>query len=222
MPYKNIVFVKLEKRLFDDPRWYMMSETSQLNYIKFILFATATSNLIPTNLVAIKKSFKTNQRLKTLELSIKEIQDNFPKFVKKIVNNKEYFMFDGFEEKTNYIPNKEIHGKSHGHPRVVVDKDKEKEEDKDSVKLPFNEVVSYLNEKTGKSYRPTNTATQKHIKARFSDGFSLEDFKRVIDTKVSHWKNDGKMSLYLRPETLFGTKFESYLQEKPKNEVDML
>ena len=51
----------------------------------------------------------------------------------------------------------------------------------------------------------------------------MDDFKRVIDTKVKQWLNDDNMRKYLRPETLFGTKFEAYLNESiqstPKEKV---
>jgi len=46
-----------------------------------------------------------------------------------------------------------------------------------------------------------------------NDGFTLEDFKTVIDKKCADWLNDAKMCKFLRPETLFGPKFEGYLNE---------
>lgn len=82
------------------------------------------------------------------------------------------------------------------------------------TEYPFRAVIEYLNERSGKSYRYSGKATKRHIKARFEEGFSLEDFKRVIDWKVAEWLGTD-MEKYLRPETLFGTKFESYLQEAP-------
>ena len=82
--------------------------------------------------------------------------------------------------------------------------------------LPYAEIIDYLNQKTGKNFKSTSKATQKHIKARFNDGFTLEEFKRVIDIKCEEWLKDSKMSTYLRPETLFGTKFEGYLNSKQK------
>lgn len=71
-------------------------------------------------------------------------------------------------------------------------------------------VVEYLNQKAGKKYKSTTKATQSHINARLSEGFTVDDFKTVIDKKVKEWKGT-KMDAYLRPETLFGTKFEGYL-----------
>lgn len=80
--------------------------------------------------------------------------------------------------------------------------------------IPYSEIINYLNEKADKNYRTSTKKTQTLIKARWNEGFRLDDFKKVIDTKVSQWKHDPKMNTYLRPETLFGTKFEGYLNEQ--------
>ncbi|WP_078428791.1 phage replisome organizer N-terminal domain-containing protein [Alkalihalobacterium alkalinitrilicum] len=93
----------------------------------------------------------------------------------------------------------------------------EEERDKEKDIPPVNEIVNYLNEITKKNYRATTPKTKTLINARWNEGFRLDDFKRVIDSKYSQWKNDKKMNNYLRPETLFGTKFESYLNEKDVN-----
>lgn len=77
----------------------------------------------------------------------------------------------------------------------------------------YKDVIDYLNKKTGKRYRHTTGASQRHIRARQKEGFVLQDFYAVIDVKCSQWLNDKNMSKYLRPETLFGGKFESYLNE---------
>lgn len=80
--------------------------------------------------------------------------------------------------------------------------------------IPFSEIVSYLNEKANTKYKPSSKKTKDLIKARWNDSFTLDDFKSVIDIKCTQWLNDPKMVEYLRPETLFGTKFESYLNQK--------
>lgn len=90
---------------------------------------------------------------------------------------------------------------------------------------PYQEILDYLNSKIGTSYRASSKATQRLIKARVNEGFEVDDFKKVIDIKAAAWKNDPKMSQYLRPATLFGTKFESYLNEpmptrQPANPYD--
>lgn len=81
---------------------------------------------------------------------------------------------------------------------------------KNSNKNIYIAVVTRLNERTGASYRPSTKSTQSHINARLAEGFTLEDFFSVIDKKCAEWKG-GEMEKYLRPETLFGSKFENYL-----------
>ena len=82
-----------------------------------------------------------------------------------------------------------------------------------STTIPYSEIVDYLNSKVGSCFRASSKKTQSLIKARFKDGFDLQDFKDVIDVKSNQWLRDSKMSTYLRPETLFGSKFEAYLNE---------
>lgn len=85
--------------------------------------------------------------------------------------------------------------------------------EKDTFFIPS--IVSYLNEKAGTKYKASTAKTVSLIKARKGEGFTLDDFKAVIDKKCADWLGDEKMQRYLRPETLFGTKFESYLNERP-------
>lgn len=81
-------------------------------------------------------------------------------------------------------------------------------------KYPYEEIISYLNQSTDKNYKHNTRKSQELIRARMNEGFTLDDFKKVIDNKTATWKNDSSMNKFLRPETLFGTKFESYLNEK--------
>lgn len=76
---------------------------------------------------------------------------------------------------------------------------------------PYEDIISYLNEKTGKAFKPTSRKTRDLIKARVKEGWTLEDFKTVIDNKCAQWLTDAKMQEFLRPSTLFGTRFEEYL-----------
>lgn len=91
--------------------------------------------------------------------------------------------------------------------------------------VPYQEILNYFNQQAGTSYRASSKATQRLINARTNEGFTVDDFKKVIDIKVANWKDDPKMSKYLRPATLFGTKFEGYLNEpaqaqQPTNPYD--
>ncbi|OYO84914.1 hypothetical protein CG709_14675, partial [Lachnotalea glycerini] len=74
-------------------------------------------------------------------------------------------------------------------------------------------MVAYLNDKTGKNFRASTAETQRHICARIEDGYTLEDFKRVIDVKCKQWLNTER-EIYLRPKTLFiPSNFDSYLND---------
>jgi uncharacterized phage protein (TIGR02220 family) len=77
------------------------------------------------------------------------------------------------------------------------------------------EIISFLNSVCSKSFKHTTSKTRGLVNARLAEGFDLDDFKRVIKIKSSQWLNDEQMNGYLRPETLFGSKFESYLNENP-------
>lgn len=83
--------------------------------------------------------------------------------------------------------------------------------------IPYQEIVEHLNNTCGKGYTHTGKSTRKLIRARWNDGFRLDDFKKVIDTKSRDWLKNKDMNKYLRPETLFGTKFETYLNEGPRS-----
>lgn len=83
--------------------------------------------------------------------------------------------------------------------------------------IPFVEIIGYLNQKTGSHYKNV-AGNQKLIRARWNEGYRLDDFQKVIDNKTADWKGliakDGRdMSQYLRPSTLFGPKFDQYLNE---------
>lgn len=84
-----------------------------------------------------------------------------------------------------------------------------------SERCIIKDIVDYLNEVTGKHFRDNSQSTIRYIRASLNDGNTLDDFKKVISYKHSQWGNDQKMKEYLRPETLFGTKFESYLNSAP-------
>lgn len=82
--------------------------------------------------------------------------------------------------------------------------------------IPYAAVVEYLNSKTHSAYRTGSKKTKNLIRARWREGFTLDDFKKVIDLKAAEWLEDPYWSKFLRPETLFGTRFESYLNQKPR------
>lgn len=79
--------------------------------------------------------------------------------------------------------------------------------------VPYQEIVEYLNKITHSNYKHGTPKTRTLIKARYNEGFKIDDFKRVIDVKTNEWKLTDNEK-YLRPDTLFGTKFEGYANQK--------
>lgn len=113
----------------------------------------------------------------------------------------------------------------------VADKDKDQDQNQDKkdiyvgkmisreiekkgvLKKQAIEVLDFLNEKTGRLYRPVD-ANLKLIIARLTSGASVINCRQVIAKKTREWKADSKMVEYLRPATLFNaTKFEQYMGE---------
>ena len=85
--------------------------------------------------------------------------------------------------------------------------------DIDCDKEIYSRVVRYLNDAAKTNYKTSSRKTRDLIKARLNEGYKYEDFVVVIDKKVNEWASDPKMSKFLRPETLFGSKFEGYLNQ---------
>jgi len=100
---------------------------------------------------------------------------------------------------------------------VVVEKNK-----KNAMANTYKPIIDFLNNKCGTHYRHNTDKTKESINARINEGFTLQDFKIVIEKKADEWTGT-KYEKYLRPQTLFGTKFESYLNQnivKEKKDSD--
>lgn len=101
-----------------------------------------------------------------------------------------------------------------------IEKEKEEENNNKGGKPPraqktetYKRIIDFLNEKAGTNFRATSETTQKSINARLNEGFTVEDFETVIAKKCAEWVGT-EWEKFLRPSTLFGTKFEGYLNEK--------
>lgn len=97
---------------------------------------------------------------------------------------------------------------------TITDTVSDSEADTDKSKLKeIKEIIQYLNDRCGTRYRYQTKGTQEHINARLKEGYTVDDFKMVIDKKFEEWHGTD-MEKFLRPETLFAGKFESYLNQK--------
>ena len=124
------------------------------------------------------------------------------------------------EQKALQCNSDEINCNTELNKELELEKELEKDTDnttsptKVEPPIPYKEIIDYLNAKAKRQFR-YGKANQRHITARWNEGYRLEDFKRVIDTKVDDWGKDSNMGRFLRPETLFGSKFEGYVNERP-------
>lgn len=106
--------------------------------------------------------------------------------------------------------------KEYGIDTTVTVSDTDTDSDTDTVKV----IIDYLNNKLGSKYRYNTPNTQRRIKARLNDGYSECDFFNVIDKKYDEWHGTD-MEKYLCPDTLFGSKFEKYLNQKVSKKNDV-
>jgi len=171
-------------------RWKEIKENTQLNdgSISKAIAKLKEKNIIHTFQKASKThvTYKINSKLSSWKtLSKKQV---FPKSKQTLSKKQVLPIKDNIKEKD-----------------IVLQKEK----------IPFAEIISVLNIQSGKNFRDSTKETRRAIRARWNEGFRLEDFRRVIVTKCKKWKSDEKMVDYLRPQTLFGTKFEAYLNESP-------
>ena len=85
----------------------------------------------------------------------------------------------------------------------------------ESDATPYKTIIEYLNKKVNKKFSYKSVSNRKLIKARFNEGYKLDDFIKVIDIKTNEWINDNKMKNYLQPSTLFrGSNFDKYLNQE--------
>lgn len=81
----------------------------------------------------------------------------------------------------------------------------------DDVDNSHIEIIEYLNLKTGSKFKPTTKPYVQAIRSRLKEGYTVDDFKTVIDKKSREWKGT-KLEKYLTPKTLFApSHFDTYL-----------
>ena len=156
----------------------------------------------------IKLSVTPNVAKSTYYRIIQYGVDLFPKYIKNYSlvkkRNEIIINFIGSENVVNDV--------------IVVPKvAKEKKPRQPKVKPITNddliiEIIDFLNECTGKSYKANSKLAILNINARLKDGYTKDDFVKVISIKATKWLGT-KWEDYLTPNTLFGNKFESYLNE---------
>lgn len=173
-----------------------------------------------------------NDGQKSINNGIKELMEC--KYVHRIQKRKDSGVFSGYEyyvyERPTEMPLSENGLSENGKPENrkgqttnnnITNNDLTKNNRRVDF-VPYKKIIDHLNEKTGKRFSHKSKANRKLIKARFNEGYTLNDFINVIDTKTNEWKDVDKMKGYLQPTTLFGNKFDKYLNQEVvhQDEVD--
>lgn len=139
------------------------------------------------------------------------------------VEGLETFVGEGYKDslgvkklKTSNILNKEVKNLSSKPVKNLSSNNKNMNNNMNKKASPSPahiKIIDYLNTRTGKHFKATSKDAHDLIEKRLAEGYKVKDFIKVIDTKAKEWEDDKKMKNFLRPSTLFGPKFETYLNQ---------
>ncbi len=242
----NVKWIKLSTSMFDDEKIRLIeqmpdADTILVIWIKLLTQAGKTNSsgyiYLAENIPYTDEMLATifNRPVSTVRLALK----TFEQFGMITIDDEHFIAIENWEKHQNVegmerirLQNRERKRRQREREKKMLEgvtgqsrdchaTEEELEEDID-IDNYIVEIVTYLNDTANKKYRHTTNKTKTLINARMNEGFTVDDFKKVIDKKTNDWKEDNKMNRYLRPETLFGTKFEGYLNEKESktNEID--
>lgn len=167
------------------------------------------NSLIKKGFIRKESAFPTNRyyivnQTPVYEEFVNEDLNNVEIDVKKVDNECKQILDNNIDNNTNNNINKYLAEKA--------------------ISSSIEEIINYLNKICNTQFKAASLVTKKLIKQRLKEGFTVEDFKRIIDFKYNEWGvkpitfSNGKLSTdYLRPTTLFGDNFESYLNESYKS-----
>ena len=236
-------WIKLHRQLQDCPIWYGERFSKGQAWVDLLMLANHSDKDILFNgeIVTIKRGQYLTSMVKLSEkwlwnrktvLSFLNLLEKDKMIVRKSDNKKTLITIENYEI---YQSKDDDVGQQNGQlniqqtgqqmdnrldSRTDTNKnDKNEEECKNDIKLKnpnkeiIERIIEYLNQKCGTHYRPSSKETVQHINARLKEGYAEDDFYIVIDKKADEWIGT-KQEEYLRPITLFSTKFESYLNQK--------
>ena len=210
-------FIKLYKKI-ENWQWYKDSTTLHL-FIDLLLDANYEDSKVGFEIIKRGQCLTSLKRMhERTGLTIKQIRTALDKLEKsgeigKQTTNRNSIItinkYNDYQEKGKQRTNK-------GQTKGNIKEYQEEQEEQEIRNKYIVEIIDYLNMRTGSHYKYNNENTREHIKARLQEGFTVEDFKTVIDKKCVEWMNTDSQK-YLRPDTLFRpSKFESYLNQQVK------
>lgn len=191
----------------DIMRTKKLTGTSKLIYSYLMSFSGGTNKVFPgldlmSEELGISKKTIIKHRKHLEEVGLLTVE----KVITKNGSKNIYYLQD-----IDFRSDKDSKDKNENNIEIVPPKEM-------SNRIPYQKIIDYLNEKTGKNYRYQSKNNQQLIRARFKEGYSLDDFYKVIDIKTKEWKNNTEMVGYLRPKTLFSGNFDTYLNQEIPND----
>lgn len=188
MPYKNIHWIKLEKRLLHDYRFYTLPEEAQLIYLKMLMLAAETTNKIPKNSEIIKTIFRTNLSNDKIKENIKLIQQNFPKFVE--TNN--FYRFREWSNRCNWINKKELRGSAEGTPEDGVDKIRKEKIRKEYIRVKEFDISTFQSDDYSRMNKAINTLYAKakkdaEVVCAGLEWLSKQGYEWTLETLIKKW-----------------------------------
>jgi len=244
----DVKWIKITTDIFDDDKIKLIDSLPDRDAILVIWFKLLTLagkvnddgqayilKKIPTTAEILSTVF--NRPINTIRLALNTFQDFDMVEIEdhiNIINWEKHQNIEGLDKirEQNRLRKQKQRAKSLPCPVTVTGRhateedknrlelDKNKKEEKECP-VPYRDIIELFNSITGQNLRTVKISadSKRHIKARFNDGFTIEDFQHVITVKNAEWKNDNKSKPWIRPSTLFGPKFESYLQQKGSSNI---
>lgn len=188
------------KNVFDMTKWYTLTEKGEeLMNVEIIKTEPATPTGKTVRHIEPNSQAHLTKRSSTTDRTVRPIPDNKP------------------DNKPDSKPTDILSGRPDDVPEVEVVEPEIVEQPKSQnigQQNPVAEIIDHLNNVVGTHFKPTTPKTVKLIHCRLKEGFTVGDFFTVIDKMADEWLGDDRMVMYLRPDTLFSTKFESYLNRR--------
>ena len=168
----------------------ILKELEQYGYLKRKKLRNEKGQMMETEYIVYEQPCLKNQDMVNQDMEKQDLENRDIDFYSQL-NNKELNTKELNNNLTNKLNNKN---------KYIVE---------------IEEIVDYLNKVCGTSFKSSTSKTRSLIQSRLSENFTTSDFKKVIEKKNKEWAGTD-YEKYLRPETLFGNKFEGYLNEKEK------
>lgn len=226
-------WIKLYRELLEKPIWLLSTPSQKTVLITLLMLANHSGkdwewqgepyHLEPGQLITSLASLANKCGKGVSVQSVRSALLKFSKYgfltnqstkVSRLITIVNWGKYQGYDNKPTKQPT-DSQQSSNKEPTTNKNVKNVKKKTLSSSTVPVAEIVEYLNQKTGKHFTTKAAATKKKINARWKEGHGLDEFKKVIDVKSADWLGQSDMVQYLRPETLFGTKFEAYLNEQP-------